>query len=127
MSERQPNIIRPTGALTQRSGQLAVPSAKVTEGELKNIERALLNPPKKVDPWLAGIGLLSSGFFAIKTLSDTHCKPEGANLAALLAACALFGGVVLDIIRRLNAKDPHHDAALEDVRALMGKPPNGDA
>lgn len=110
-------VSKPDGS--KRRSKLAVFSAKITGSELKNIERALLNPPKKVDGWASAIGLLSSGFFAVKTLVDTDGKPTGANLFAVILASVLFGGVLLDLFRRAKAKDPLHQAALADVQDLI--------
>ncbi len=112
-------LLATTGRYATRAVRVSVNSSKVTEVELKNIERALMNPPKKVDGWASAIGLLSSGFFAGKTLADTGCRPTGFNLFAVMLASVLFGGLLLDLFRRLKAKDAHHEAALSDVRELI--------
>lgn len=112
-------LLATTGRYATRAVRVSVNSSKVTEVELKNIERALMNPPKKVDGWASSIGLLSSGFFAGKTLIDASWKPTGWDLFGVILAAVLFGGLLLDLFRRLRTKDAHTEAALEDVRELI--------
>lgn len=102
-----------------RRGRLIVSSSSMTEAELKNIERALLNPPRRADWLTTTMAILPAAFFAVKTYKDASGKLEGANLFAFGIALLIIGGAIVDAIRRSGKTDAHHTAAVEDVRNLI--------
>lgn len=112
---------------TSRGGTVVVPSSMATEGELKNIERALLHPPKSVDVTRTVLSLLTATALALKSygdlkacIADSKNHPDLALPAFLLIVAAVMAVFVIqELGKRLTEKHPFHEAALAEVRKLI--------
>lgn len=116
----KPNVVSTTGNLARRSGNVGVPSSKITVDELKNVEEALLHPPSKVNWVTAGTSILGAIYVAAKALKDApNGKLEGAGLYIFVISILVVGGVFATTWKQRFQKYPHHDKALRDVRELI--------
>lgn len=103
---------------TDRAANLVLPTSMATEGELKNIERALMNPPPKVNWLTAGTSFLSAFGLAAKSFPGLASGAIGDSVA-FAGALAIVGAVIMDTWKKVAEKHPFHDGALEEVRALI--------
>lgn len=111
--------VAPTALSAERTGPLVVPSSKITEGELRNIERVLLNPPAKVNWVTVCTSFIGAAYVAIKALPASGAAFPPSGLAVFAIALLVMGGVAVDTWLRARQKDAHYEAALAEVRKLI--------
>jgi hypothetical protein len=116
-----------SGSADARLGSLTLPSSSATEAELKNIERALMHPPKSIDVTRTVLSLLTATALAAKSygdlkacIADQKNHPDVGLPAFLLVVAAVMVVFVLqELGKRLTEKHPFHAAALAEVQKLI--------
>jgi hypothetical protein len=96
------------------------PAWKITGPELKDVLKALENPPKAIDWTNALAACLSSVFFAWKTFEDSNGVLDGRNLTAFAIAIGVASVAAKRIADQLLKKQPLQELALGHVRSALG-------
>lgn len=120
------------------AARLVLPSSKVTEGELKNIQRALEHPPKSID-WIRSVlSLITAIVLAAKAYSDlVACVTDpkkhtdlALTVGLIVVAAVTVAFIIQELYKRCTEKHPFHEAALAEVKKLIADQENpgpGDA